>query len=71
MRTHKAYRMQAMARGTVIQRTNVRLGRQLREAESGFRYTPTTRFETFHFPQSHDDRHATISHAAEKLNELR
>jgi len=27
-----------------------RLGTQLREAESGFRYTPTTCFETFPFP---------------------
>ena len=27
-----------------------RLGTQLREAESGFRYTPTTTFETFPFP---------------------
>ena len=27
-----------------------RMGTQLREAESGFRYTPTTTFETFPFP---------------------
>ena len=26
------------------------MGTQLREAESGFRYTPTTTFETFPFP---------------------
>ena len=28
----------------------LRMGTQLREAESGFRYTPTTTFETFPFP---------------------
>ena len=28
-------------------------GTQLREVESGFRYTPTTTFETFPFPRSH------------------
>ena len=32
-------------------------GTQLREVESGFRYTPTTTFETFPFPQP--DRRAT------------
>ena len=26
------------------------MGTQLREVESGFRYTPTTTFETFPFP---------------------
>ena len=46
----------------------VRTGTQLREAESGFRYTPTTTFETFPFPwppgknqedpEITDDRHA-------------
>ena len=30
----------------------VRYGTQLRDAKSGFRYTPTTTFETFPFPWS-------------------
>lgn len=52
-------------------------GTQLREAESGFRYTPTTTFETFPFPwppgkESQDDpRVQAIGAAAKELVELR
>ena len=61
-------------------------GTQLREAESGFRYTPTTTFETFPFPwppgqepsktsrvsktREVSQEHA-IAQAAKELNELR
>jgi hypothetical protein len=57
-------------------------GTQLREKESGFRYTPTTCFETFPFPWDHrlpveslteEQRahHAAISEAARQLDDLR
>jgi len=57
-------------------------GTQLREKESGFRYTPTTCFETFPFPWDHrlpvtaltpeqQTHHAKISEAARALVELR
>lgn len=46
-------------------------GTQLREKESGFRYTPTTCFETFPFPLASDEQQATIASAARELNELR
>jgi hypothetical protein len=46
-------------------------GTQLREAESGFRYTPTTCFETFPFPQPTPYHEAAIAAAAEELNRLR
>ncbi|MBS3764161.1 MAG: hypothetical protein KGZ25_12755, partial [Planctomycetes bacterium] len=52
-------------------------GTQLREAESGFRYTPTTCFETFPFPwppgeEPEDDPVVeNIAGAARELNELR
>lgn len=46
-------------------------GTQLRERESGFRYTPTTCFETFPFPQSNEQQKIDISTAAKELNELR
>jgi type II restriction/modification system DNA methylase subunit YeeA len=46
-------------------------GTQVRERESGFRYTPTTCFETFPFPDSTDEQKIDISTAAKKLNELR
>lgn len=46
-------------------------GTQLREKESGFRYTPTTCFETFPFPQPTQDQRDAISEAARELNELR
>ena len=47
------------------------LGTQLRDAESGFRYTPTTCFETFPFPQPTGEQQEAIADAAKKLNELR
>ena len=53
------------------------MGTQLREVESGFRYTPTTCFETFPLPWSpgkEDTKHPTyrrISEAAKELNERR
>jgi hypothetical protein len=52
-------------------------GTQLREAESGFRYTPTTTFETFPFPwppgkETEDDpRVQAITEAAKELVQLR
>ncbi len=52
-------------------------GTQLREAESGARYTPTTTFETFPFPwppgqESQDDpRVQAIASAARELNDKR
>ncbi|MPZ22170.1 MAG: class I SAM-dependent DNA methyltransferase [Dehalococcoidia bacterium] len=48
-----------------------RQGSQLREVESGFRYTPTTCFETFPFPRPGEDRKRRIGDAAARLNELR
>ena len=52
-------------------------GTQLREAESGFRYTPTTTFETFPFPwppgkePKDDPRAQAIAQAAQELVEQR
>lgn len=46
-------------------------GSQLREAESGFRYTPTSCFETFPFPEPTDNQRAAIAKAAVNLDELR
>ena len=46
-------------------------GTQLRERESGFRYTPTTCFETFPFPESSERQKTEIAIAARELNELR
>ena len=46
-------------------------GTQVRERESGFRYTPTTCFETFPFPEPTDQQKIDISAAAKELNELR
>jgi len=46
-------------------------GTQLRERESGFRYTPTTCFETFAFPEATEQQKTDISTAAKELNELR
>jgi type II restriction/modification system DNA methylase subunit YeeA len=48
-----------------------RKGTQLREVESGFRYTPTTTFETFPFPESSDDDREKIAAAAMALDKLR
>ena len=45
-------------------------GTQLREAASGFRYTPTSCFETFPFPET-GEHEQTIAAAAAGLNELR
>jgi type II restriction/modification system DNA methylase subunit YeeA len=52
-------------------------GSQLREVESGFRYTPTTTFETFPFPWPpgyeplEDVRVQAVSDAAKQLDEFR
>jgi type II restriction/modification system DNA methylase subunit YeeA len=46
-------------------------GTQLREVESGFRYTPTTTFETFPFPRPTDEQGEAIAIAARRLVELR
>ncbi len=46
-------------------------GTQLREVESGFRYTPTTCFETFPFPRPTDEQRAAIAAAARELVRLR
>ncbi len=46
-------------------------GTQLREKESGFRYTPTTCFETFPLPRPTPEQEAAIAAAAKELNELR
>ena len=43
----------------------------MRERESGFRYTPTTCFETFPFPDATEQQKTDISTAAKELNELR
>lgn len=46
-------------------------GTQVRERESGFRYTPTTCFETFPFPEPTDAQRAAIAAAAKELDTLR
>jgi hypothetical protein len=46
-------------------------GTQLREAESGSRYTPTTCFETFPFPDSTPEQRDRVGEAARRLVELR
>jgi type II restriction/modification system DNA methylase subunit YeeA len=46
-------------------------GTQVRERESGFRYTPTTCFETFPFPEPTDAQREAVAAAARKLDELR
>ena len=46
-------------------------GTQLREVESGFRYTPTSTFETFPFPEPTPDQRAEIAKAAKHLDTLR
>ena len=46
-------------------------GTQVRERESGFRYTPTTCFETFPFPEMSDAQREAISLAAKELDDLR
>ncbi len=47
------------------------MGTQLREVESGFRYTPTTCFETFPFPEPNGEQREAIAEAARELNNLR
>ena len=47
------------------------MGTQLREVESGFRYTPTTCFETFPFPRPTEEQREAIGAAAAELNSLR
>jgi type II restriction/modification system DNA methylase subunit YeeA len=47
------------------------LGTQLREVESGFRYTPTTTFETFPLPHPASEAADAIAAAARQLNSLR
>jgi len=48
------------------------LGSQLREVESGFRYTPTSTFETFPFPTTPTAESVNeIEAAARQLNDLR
>jgi hypothetical protein len=47
------------------------VGTQLREVESGFRYTPTTCFETFPFPHPTDVQRDAIAEAARDLDRLR
>jgi type II restriction/modification system DNA methylase subunit YeeA len=47
------------------------VGTQLREVESGFRYTPTTCFETFPFPRPTDAQREAIADAARDLDRLR
>ncbi len=47
------------------------MGTQLREVESGFRYTPTTTFETFPFPTPTAKQSKAIAETAKRLNELR
>jgi hypothetical protein len=46
-------------------------GTQLREVESGFRYTPTTCFETFPFPRPTDEQCEAIATSARELVRLR
>lgn len=46
-------------------------GTQVRERESGFRYTPTSCFETFPLPTPTPSQTAAIAAAAQRLDELR
>lgn len=46
-------------------------GTQVRERASGFRYTPTTCFETFPFPAPTDAHREAIAVVAQELNALR
>jgi type II restriction/modification system DNA methylase subunit YeeA len=47
------------------------LGTQLRDRESGFRYTPTTCFETFPFPHPTEEQRVAVGAAAQELDRLR
>jgi hypothetical protein len=46
-------------------------GTQVRERESGFRYTPTSCFENFPFPRTTPKQETGIASAAQELNALR
>lgn len=46
-------------------------GTQLRERESGFRYTPSTCFETFPFPYQTESQRSVVAATAKALCELR
>jgi hypothetical protein len=46
-------------------------GTQVRERESGFRYTPSTCFETFAFPNPTSEQRMAIASAAKELDDLR
>ena len=46
-------------------------GTQVRERESGFRYTPTSCFETFPLPSPTDGQRQVIDEAAQELDRLR
>ena len=46
-------------------------GSQLREEESGFRYTPTSTFETFPFPEATAEQRETIATTARELDTMR
>ena len=46
-------------------------GTQVRDAKSGFRYTPTTTFDTFPFPDVSAEHRAAITVIAKSLDELR
>lgn len=46
-------------------------GTQLREMESGFRYTPRTCFETFPFPEANGEQREAVAEAARELYHLR
>ncbi len=48
-----------------------RKGTQVRERESGFRYTPTSCFETFPFPKASKEQALEISTASRNLDEAR
>ena len=47
------------------------MGTQVRERESGFRYTSTTCFETFPFPEPTAELREAIAEAARELDRLR
>jgi type II restriction/modification system DNA methylase subunit YeeA len=46
-------------------------GTQVREVKSGFRYTPTTCFETFPFPRATERQRDAIAEAARDIDRLR
>ena len=46
-------------------------GTQVRDAETGFRYTPTTTFETFPLPYPTSEQESSVAQAARELCDLR